>query len=482
MSASRWWPWPNPCGYLNQYSARVPEDHSSNYDDQADQGSPSTTRQGLGPPSVVGARPAAPTPFPAPPSVRTVALISPKFAPDIGGLESHVRELAAGLTATGHAVTVFTLASSKVIAMSGRTGTFDGFTVRRFTLPLAAWKDIPPPEFLSHLGRELGGFDIVHAHSYHALPALGVALLRKQAPFLLTPHYHGTGHSAKRQKLHAAYRPLGHFLMRRTDAVIAVSEAERSLLAADFGPALAAKVTVIPNGVNPARLVAPYAVDGPIVLSVGRLEPYKRVDLLIRALEVLPASTQLVVAGDGPARRGLEQLAVRLGVSARVRMLGFVSDSDLSRWRATASVFATASAHEAFGLTLADALSAGLPFIASDIPAHREIAELARSATIVHGVVPTTPGMGGTEQDALLVHGFADALRNVLFSGERHVATSLGHAERRQAAALSNGLWSWQEVVEATQRLYNSLLSRPLGSEERHDRNVQLPWFNRHAG
>jgi glycosyltransferase involved in cell wall biosynthesis len=277
-------------------------------------------------------------------------------------------------------------------------------------------------------------FDVLHAHSYHQLPALLAGLTAGRRPLVFTAHYHGTGHTPARAALHRLYRPCGRLLVRRADALVAVSEAEARLLTADFGGHTAYKVTVIPNGVCRRAASVPFDIPGRVVLVVGRLEPYKRVDLLLSAVPHLPEDVRLVVVGDGPARRMLAAQAAELGVAGRVTLTGRVSDEELGRWRATASAFASASMHEAFGLTLADALVSGLPAVVSAIPAHREVVALA-----------------GERLRCSLVESADPAC----------YATCISTALRLGPAAASCQLPDWVEVAGRTLALYERLIAVP---------------------
>ena len=91
----------------------------------------------------------------------------------------------------------------------------------------------------------------MHAHSYHSTAALGAALARLPVPLVVTPHYHGVGHTRAARLMHVGYRPLGARLLTRAAAVVAVSAAEEALLRNDF-PALAATTSVVPNGADTA--------------------------------------------------------------------------------------------------------------------------------------------------------------------------------------------------------------------------------------
>lgn len=218
-------------------------------------------------------------------------------------------------------------------------------------------------------------FDVIHVHNYHSLAGAGASLVR-EAPVVFTPHYHGTGHSRTRNLLHRPYRRFGARIFEVSRRIICVSASEASLVDEHFH--VRTKVSVIPNGVRVCeRPAAPFTVDHPVVLAVGRLEPYKQHQAVLSAARHLGSDTELVLIGSGPIAGELERVASSLGIENRVRIIGGASDAVLRRWFATASVFVTMSRHEAFGLAVAEALASGVPVVASDIPAHREFVAAA---------------------------------------------------------------------------------------------------------
>jgi glycosyltransferase involved in cell wall biosynthesis len=98
------------------------------------------------------------------------------------------------------------------------------------------------------------------------------------------------------------------------------------------------------------------------LLSVGRVEAYKGVQHVVRALEDLP-EYDLVVAGSGPYLDDLRSLASDAGVADRVDFRGYVPDDDLPGLYAGAAAFVTMSTFEAYGMTVAEALAAGTPCV-----------------------------------------------------------------------------------------------------------------------
>ena len=101
--------------------------------------------------------------------------------------------------------------------------------------------------------------------------------------------------------------------------------------------------------------------DVPTWLWVGRLEPRKEVDFLLRAWARTPGAWRAVVCGDGSCRANWEDLAQRLGLASRVTFTGFVPDA--ARLYREATVLCTASSWEHYSLTILEAAACGLPTI-----------------------------------------------------------------------------------------------------------------------
>jgi glycosyltransferase involved in cell wall biosynthesis len=300
-----------------------------------------------------------------------IAYIAPRYIPYTGGVQTHVAQLARRAAAHGYQVEVLTQESDRRLPA---VEVIDGATVRRFPVWSPGQTYTMAPGLWAYLVRYHTRYDVVHAHSYHAVPALGAALAGCR-PLVFTPHYHGTGHSRPRRWLHVPYRAVGAAIFSRSSRVICVSDAEAALVRRHFPP-VAGRVTVIPNGVDVIALreAVPYPEERTVILSVGRLEAYKNVHLPIQALTHLDATFVLRVIGDGPARPALDDLVTRLGLRERVQFLGRVDESRLHRWFRTAAVHVGMSSHEAFGIALREALAAGCGVVAADIPACREIA------------------------------------------------------------------------------------------------------------
>lgn len=312
-----------------------------------------------------------------------ILIVSPRSAPLLGGVESHVQNLAKALLAQGCKVTVVTqkvkednLPDVKVL---------DGVEYLYFDAGLNSYDGVSI-KLVKHVENVAKNFDIIHLQALHKPLSLWVlAKLRKlNVPVVFTPHYHGTGHTPAAVMAHKIYQPLVKKYIHYCSKVIAVSDVEKAILDEHF-PQIISKTVVIPNGVIPVKTVPAFDKTKPVILSVGRLEPYKRVDEIITSL---PEDTLLVIVGEGSDKERLTKLAETLEKSKNVLFTGKISDDELAKWWNTADLFVSLSEQEAFGLTLGESITVGVPSLVSNIPAHKYVAKLANSEDLVTMVDP----------------------------------------------------------------------------------------------
>jgi glycosyltransferase involved in cell wall biosynthesis len=109
-----------------------------------------------------------------------------------------------------------------------------------------------------------------------------------------------------------------------------------------------------------------------LLVTTGRLAPGKNLDMLIRALQLLP-DVHLALAGAGPDRVPLERLSTSLNVEDRVHFVGELDGSDIPAFLAAGDIFVFASDDETFGMSVVEAAIAGLPVVTTDIPVLREV-------------------------------------------------------------------------------------------------------------
>lgn len=281
--------------------------------------------------------------------------VTPRYPPQSGGVETHVYEISKRLVDRGHDVTVVTADAG---VGGERRERRNGVRIKRYRGFAPDGSMHVCPQITTAVRQS--DADVVHAHNYHSFPLLFAALGVGDRRFVVTTHYHGGSASSLRDRLLSLYRPFGKWAVRRADTVVAVSEWEREQLANDFG----VNATVIPNGLEVERFASatPLERDRPYILTVGRLEEYKGVQHVIRAMTKFP-EYDLLVAGSGPYRDDLERIARQTGVEERVEFLGYVDSEELPGLYAGADVYVTMSGFEAYGMTVAEALAAGTPCV-----------------------------------------------------------------------------------------------------------------------
>jgi phosphatidylinositol alpha-mannosyltransferase len=198
---------------------------------------------------------------------------------------------------------------------------------------------------------------------------------------------------------------------------------------------------IVPNGVDVSRFAdaSPAALPaGRHLLFVGRLEERKGFAIAVRAFAQLAArypDLRLLVIGDGTERDAVETLSP--ATRSRVEMLGRVDDDRLASYLKAADVYiGPATGGESFGIVLAEAMAAGLPIVASDIPGYRDVARDGREAVLV------TPG-----DPAALVTGVARVL------DEPALAGSLGDNGKERAR-----IYDWDTVTQKIVDLYREAL------------------------
>jgi len=185
---------------------------------------------------------------------------------------------------------------------------------------------------------------------------------------------------AAHQRLHALTRPLLRRMYRDAAGLIAVSDSLRQSALAVLPGAL---IEVIPNGVDMERFKPPAGRAGPPerpeLLFVGRLREFKGVQDAIAALPALERAlgraARLTIIGDGPSRASLEAQAAGLraaGSSSEVRFLGWLDPDGLPAAYASASLLLLPSYVEGHSNVILEALAAGLPCVACDVPGIRE--------------------------------------------------------------------------------------------------------------
>jgi glycosyltransferase involved in cell wall biosynthesis len=236
------------------------------------------------------------------------------------------------------------------------------------------------------------GVDVVHAHQYTPFfyAALAKLQLAGRPRVILTEHgrHFPDVVSGRRRSLNA------WALSRLADRINAVCGFSAGALASHDGfPE--DRIEIIPNGVElddfsaelprqAARRAARLPDDGPLVVSIARFHPVKDQATLVRgfahAVTQVPEA-RLILAGDGPLRPNLEQLATELGVADRVHFLGI--RTDVPQLLQAADVFCLTSLSEAASLTVLEAMAAARPIVLTDVGGNPELVRNGHEGLLV---------------------------------------------------------------------------------------------------
>jgi glycosyltransferase involved in cell wall biosynthesis len=216
--------------------------------------------------------------------------------------------------------------------------------------------------------------------------------------------------------LHRPMLPITRRIWRGAYRVVANSQALRAL-ALISAPGL--PIDVILNGATETAAIpaAGQAAPGLRILAVSRLIARKGLDTLIAALaQSARPDLSLDIAGDGPIRASLCQLAASCGVADRVRFHGFLDQSSLARLYAQADIFVLPSVAESCSMALLEAMAAGLPLIATKVGGTMELVEHGCNGLMVgaRNVDDLSAALKTLAQDPALRERFAAANRRLV--------------------------------------------------------------------
>ncbi len=328
-----------------------------------------------------------------------VALVSPYALDVVGGVQAHVLALADALLRAGDEVLV--LGPSAGGELPSRTpGGVRIVEVGR-SVPVPANGSRAPIALAPSAALRVRDVlrraapDVVHVHE-PLVPLVGpAAALAPGAARVLT--FHATADGGTLPHLYRAVRAPGRRVVDAADVLTAVSPVAAAFHARALGldPT---RLTIVPNGVDVARFAvhADGARDaardgrsGQHLVFLGRLEPRKGADTVVRAFLLLAGDRpdlRLRVLGDGPLAGELQRIVADApdDVARRVDLSGRADPAALPRLLADADVaLLPARGGESFGIVLLEAMAAGLPIVATDIPGYRAVARHEREALLV---------------------------------------------------------------------------------------------------
>jgi glycosyltransferase involved in cell wall biosynthesis len=225
--------------------------------------------------------------------------------------------------------------------------------------------------YLDFLRSEIRQFrpDIVHFHAPNPFGALCLLAVLPRSTKLIV-HWHSD--IIDQRQIYRFIKPLEKILLRRANVIVATSQCyiDGSQVLQSFK----CKCVVIPNVVNTSKLAKNAALineihcryhNKPILLFVGRHVPYKGLDYLLSAADMIGCDCQIVIGGDGPLTERLKKEYP----SDNVHFVGRISDMELPAYYHAADLFLFPSItkNEAFGVALAEAMWCETPAVTFNI-------------------------------------------------------------------------------------------------------------------
>jgi rhamnosyl/mannosyltransferase len=354
------------------------------------------------------------------------------YPPHVGGMETHLQYLVSHQSS---------LLSVEVVVANDRfvtqTEVVDGARITRVaSFGTLASQPICPGLPWRMAGR---GETMVHLHLPNPWAAQAYLMSGHKGILIVTHHSDTLG----RRHLRRFVEPSVRRVMKRAKAIIVTSKRylENSEELAGFHD----KCHIVPLGIDVEAFKAESLEEirairakyGPrLIVSVGRLVPYKGFEFLLQAMKNIDAT--LLLIGSGPLREQLEAAVERLGIAAKVHLLGHVGDIVPYYRAAQMLVLPSVSRAESFGMVQLEAMACGIPVVNTELDSG--VPEVS-----LHGVTGIT--VPPKDPQAL-----SHAIRILLDNAETR-------ANYGQAAAVRVGeKFTARQMAESTLRVYESIL------------------------
>ncbi len=307
-----------------------------------------------------------------------IGFFTDTYAPQVNGVAVSLQLLVQGLRAAGHDVTIF----------APRFPGYQDADPKVYRVPSMRYMHRPPiylalpgtPRTTLSLYRRQ--FDVLHALSPLTVGLLAyITASTKDLPLIytyqcsITDYTHYIKVVGETRLIRYAARWFSTTTTNLGDQIVVPSRKFERLLQAQN---VHRPIHVIPNGLDLSNFSKPkspgsfrahlgLSAEAPLLLSVGRVDPEKRLDFLIDAFARMAAQypdAHLVFAGDGSSRLKLEAQATASGYGRRIHFLGMVNRADLPDLLSDATLFLSASTSETQCIAMLEAIAAGLPVVA----------------------------------------------------------------------------------------------------------------------
>lgn len=357
-------------------------------------------------------------------------LINYEFPPLGGGAATATEQFAKELAKLGHEIRVLTTWFPETLK---KEKTDDGYIVHRVYARRKQKGTSSPYEMMSfvvvalrYLSELMHQFHPDHVVAFLGIPSGLVAYVAKKryaVPYTVMLRGGDVPGMmpAQLRWWHMVARPFISLVWRNANLLIANSRSLQQL-AQKTATLLHKEVQVIHNGVDTELFKPAHRLSGPAgvlrIIAVGRVDRYKGFDLLLQAIAKLRTLTKqnflLEIVGDGPALKEVQELCTNLALDKVVHFLGRRDREEVIAILQAAHIFVHPSQGESMSNAILEAMACGLPIIASDIDANRELIQ---------------DGVNGKLIDKKSVDGFSAALGMLL--KDQDLRHKMGEQSRR---------------------------------------------------
>jgi D-inositol-3-phosphate glycosyltransferase len=391
-------------------------------------------------------------------SVHTSPLDSAGRTRDAGGMNVYMRELARELGQRNITIDIFTRWTSPQTPQIVDIGP----NVRVIHVQAGPLSTIAKNDLYRHIPafvhqveafrqREGLQYDLLHSHYWLS----GVAGMQLAARWDV-PHVTMFHTLARLKQLANPDEPespqrleMEQRLVQHVDRIIAATQDERKQILRYCG-ATPGQVAVIPCGVDltlftpqnrqQARKALGLRQDQPVLLFVGRLDPFKGPDVLLRAASLMEEQAQVVIVGGrltvDQELHNLRKLAASLKISQRVHFLGARPQQELPMLYSAADVTVVPSYHESFGMVAVESLACGTPVVATRAGGLMTVVQNGETGYLV----PRCPGFFAERLDTLLQ--------------QPNTLERMRHAARPSVQHLN-----WHNIADQVYNLYDEVCS-----------------------
>jgi glycosyltransferase involved in cell wall biosynthesis len=358
------------------------------------------------------------------------------YAPYVSGLTNVARDVAEGLAARGHRVRVLTSRHDPALAPRE---VVRGVEVERAAVLVRLGKGVVSPGLVRRVAAAATKASVTNLHL--PMPEAGLLAIHPRSPIVSTYHCDASPPPGLLNRLQAAGVDASSRLTLHRSARVVVTSDDYARHSRVWR-AMAGRTAVIPPPCQNRAGGSPRFRQGSglHVGFLGRIVEEKGLEYLIRGFQKLgDVDARLLIGGDFAAVAGgsvVEQVRRLIKDDARIRLLGFLPEEQLADFYASIDVFALPSvnAFEAFGIVQVEAMTAGVPVLASDLPGVRTPVQETGFGVVVP---PRHPG------------GIAEGLRTLRSAPPNRDA---GGALARARYALPTVLDAYEELFQSVAR------------------------------